>query len=79
VDFRSGDTHTKKKVDFEEAVISAVNKVFQFNYTLLAVIFILDSACRDKYKILVLLLSRKKLNRSNSHAECVLFGIPTYQ
>jgi len=56
-----------KKVDFEETVISAVNKVFKtsvitgcnFHFRqclwrqikiLLAVIFILDSACGDKSK-----------------------------
>jgi hypothetical protein len=47
------------EVDFEAAVISAINKVFQ-TPLLLAVIFISISAFGDNYKILVFVWNTRK-------------------
>jgi hypothetical protein len=41
------------KVDSEAAIISVINKVLP-DSVIPAVIFILITACRDKYKILIL-------------------------
>jgi len=65
------------KDSFEVAVVSA--KSFQTSL-LLALTFILISACGFNNKILVLRWNIKKMNKSDSHAECVLlwhtFGTP---
>jgi len=59
------------KVDFAAAIIAAINKVFQ-TLLLLSVIFVLASACGDKYKIFRLTQEYKETEQVDSHAECVL-------
>jgi len=60
-----------KKVDFEEAVISAVNKVFQFS-VITGCNFHFTQCLWRQIKILLLWLSTKKLNNPEPHAECML-------
>ena len=58
------------KMGFEAAVICAINS-FQIPL-MLALILILISACGDKYKVLVLRWSTKKLNKCDPRAERVV-------
>jgi hypothetical protein len=66
-----------RKVDFEAAVISAINKAFQ-TPLLLAAVFILISAFGDNYKILVFVWNTRKVTSPTHMQNVCYFGIHTY-